>query len=372
MKTMITLPREKTAPKKKEGTELRRGFTTGSCAAAAAKAAAHVLINERGLESVDITLPNGQRADFKVHRFKYESDTAEACIIKDAGDDPDITGGAEICCEIKFYTKGFGVIVKGGKGIGMVTKPGLSVPVGQPAINPVPMKMIKDELSKVLKDTDCPLGLEATIFVPRGEELAKKTLNYRLGVIGGISILGTTGVVEPISTKAWTDTVVAAMSVARACGINNVVLTPGRTSESAAMNILKDLPEEAFVQMGDHVGFSLAEARKKGFTKITIVGQFGKLVKMAMGATRTHVKDSSLELGFLADLASELGVQKKKVDSIRTANTAREVFLNLRRASGGKELFEHIREMVGNTAREILGSKIEFECLMVDYEGKPV
>ncbi|MHB8173172.1 MAG: cobalt-precorrin-5B (C(1))-methyltransferase CbiD [Nitrospirota bacterium] len=369
---MMTLPGEKTAPRKKEGTELRRGFTTGSCAAAAAKAAAYVLINRQGLESVEITLPGGQSADFKVHRFKYENDTALACVIKDAGDDPDITGGAEICCEVSFYTKGFGVIVKGGQGIGTVTKPGLTVPVGQPAINPVPMKMIKDELCKALKDTDCPLGLEATIFVPRGEELAKKTLNYRLGVIGGISILGTTGIVEPISTRAWTDTVIASMSVARACGVTHAVLTPGRTSEAAAMNMLKGLPQEAFVQMGDHVGFSLAEAKKRGFTKVTIVGQFGKLVKIAMGATRTHVKDSSLELGFLADLASELGLQKKKVDQIRTANTAREVFLGLRRADGGKELFERIREMVGNTAREILGSKIDFECLMVDYEGKPV
>ena len=369
---MMTLSLVKTVPRKMEGTELRRGFTTGSCAAAAAKAAAYVLINEQGLESVDITLPGGQRADFRVHRVKYENDTAEACIIKDAGDDPDITGGAEICCEVRFNTKGLGVIVKSGRGIGTVTKPGLSVPVGQPAINPVLMKAIKDELCKVLKETDCPFGLEATIFVPRGEELARKTLNLRLGVVGGISILGTTGIVEPISTKAWTDTVVASMSVARACGVSHVVLTPGRTSESAAMNMLKDLPQEAFVQMGDHVGFSLAEARKRGFTKVTIVGQFGKLVKMAMGATRTHVKDSSLELGFLADLASELGLQNKKVDSIQTANTAREVFQNLRRASGGTELFERIREMVANTAREILASKIDFECLMVDYEGKPV
>ncbi len=368
---MMTSPREKTAPRKKEDTELRRGFTTGSCAAAAAKAAAYVLINEQGLETVDITLPGGQMADFRVHRFKYENDTAIACVIKDAGDDPDITGGAEVCCEVRFYTKGFGVIVKGGQGIGTVTKPGLAVPVGQPAINPIPMKMIKDELAKALRDTDCPLGLEATIFVPRGEELAKKTLNQRLGVIGGISILGTTGIVEPISTRAWTDTVIASMSVARACGVSHVVLTPGRTSEAAAMNLLK-LPEEAFVQMGDHVGFSLAEAKKRGFTKVTIAGQFGKLVKIAMGATRTHVKDSSLELGFLADMASELGFQKKKVEQILTANTAREVFLGLHKTGGGKELFERIREMVGNTAREILGGKIDFECLMVDYEGKPV
>ncbi|MGA2192973.1 MAG: cobalt-precorrin-5B (C(1))-methyltransferase [Nitrospirota bacterium] len=363
----------KIAPtKKRERDELRRGFTTGACATAAAKAAAYALISEQGVENVEITLPVGHNAVFEVAHIEYSNDRAEASVIKDAGDDPDVTGGAEICAEVKFYTKGFGVIVKGGKGIGMVTKPGLSVPVGQPAINPVPLKMIKDELCKVLKETDCPLGLEATIYVPRGEELSRKTLNERLGIRGGISILGTTGIVEPISTRAWTDTVVAAMSVARACGVTHLVLTPGRTSESAAMNIFSDLPQEAFVQMGDHVGFSLAEARKKGFSKVTLVGQFGKLVKMAMGATRTHVKDSTLELGFLAEIGQELGYSRKKVENIRSANTAREVFLNISKNHNSSELFHRICEMVENTGREILGNKIEFKCIMVDYEGKMV
>jgi cobalt-precorrin-5B (C1)-methyltransferase len=363
--------RTKLAPMKKEGTELRRGFTTGACAAAAAKAAAYALIREHGPEKVEIALPSGGRAVFYPHTLEYENDMAIATVIKDAGDDPDITNGAEIGAEVRFYTKGFGILVKGGKGVGLVTKPGLPVPVGQPAINPVPMKMIRDELCRVLKETDCPLGLDVTIFVPRGEELAKKTLNERLGIIGGISILGTTGIVEPISTRAWTDTVVAAMSVARACGQTHVVLTPGRTSESAARDIFRDLASESFIQMGDHVGFSLAEARKKGFTKVTIVGQFGKLVKMAMGSTATHVKDSSLELGFLADLAIGLGFPKKKADAIRGANTAREVFLSLKKG-GGAGLFRKICEMVEATAEGILGGKVESECIMVDYEGKKV
>ncbi|HLB25866.1 MAG TPA: cobalt-precorrin-5B (C(1))-methyltransferase, partial [Nitrospirota bacterium] len=328
--------------------------------------------NEKPIEKVEIGLPAGVKVAFYVSGLNYSDDRAEATIIKDAGDDPDVTGGAEICAEVKFYTKGFGVIVKGGRGIGVVTKPGLPVPVGQPAINPMPMKMIKDELCKVLRETNCPLGLEVTISVPRGEELAKKTLNERLGIKGGISILGTTGIVEPISTRAWTDTVVAAMSVARACGQTHVVLTPGRTSESAAMVILRGLAEESFIQMGDHVGFSLAEARKRGFTKVTIVAQFGKLVKMAMGATRTHVKDSTLELGFLADLAAGQGLAKKKVEMIKSANTAREVFLNLRKGSGGEEFFRALVELASNTAREVLGGKLEFGCILVDYEGRPV
>ena len=367
----MTNSRVKTAPRKKESGELRKGFTTGACAAAAAKAAAYILIKEQNVNEVEISLPAGQKAVFEIYDLNYENDVALATIIKDAGDDPDVTNGAEIGAEVRFYTKGFGITVKAGKGVGQVTKPGLAVPVGQPAINPVPMKMIKDELCKVLKETDCPLGLEATIFVPRGEELAKRTLNERLGIRGGISILGTTGVVEPISTKAWTDTVVAAMSVAKACGVSHVVLTPGRTSETAAMSIFEKLPQEAFIQMGDHVGFSLAEARKKGFAKVTVVGQFGKLVKIAMGNARTHAKDATLELGFLADLAQQVGLSRRKVETIRAANTAREVFLELRK-NGSHEFFRRICELVNLTARDFLGGKIEFECIMVDYEGKRI
>ena len=363
--------RVKAEPKKKDSAELRRGYTTGACAAAAAKAAAYALINEQGVDRVEVTLPAGQKVFFDVNRIEFTEDWAEATVIKDAGDDPDVTAGAEIGALVKFYTKGFGVMVKGGKGVGKVTKPGLAIPVGHAAINPVPLKMIKDELARVLQETDGPLGLETTIFVPRGEDHAKKTLNERLGIIGGISILGTTGIVEPISARAWTDTVVAAMSVARACGAVHAVLTPGRTSETAAMKIYTGLQEESFIQMGDHVGFSLAEARRKGFTKITVVGQFGKLVKIAMGSVRTHVKDSSLELGFLADMARELGYEGRKVEAIRSANTAREVFLSLQK-NGGAPIFRAICERVAATAENILGGKVEFECVLVDYEGNPV
>lgn len=367
----MTTVQVKTTQNNKVKDLLRQGFTTGACAAAAAKAAAYALINERPVDKVEITLPAGFNASFDVHMVEYDDDRAEATIIKDAGDDPDVTAGAEIGAEVTFFTTGFGIIIKGGKGVGLVTKPGLPVPVGHPAINPVPMKMIKDELCKVLKETDCPLGLEVVIFVPQGEELARKTLNARLGIVGGISILGTTGIVEPISAKAWTDTVSAAMSVAKACGITNVVLTPGRTSETAAMHIFPDFPEESFIQMGDHVGYSLAEAKKYGFSKVVIVGQFGKLVKMAMGSTRTHANDSTLELGFLADLALNLGLSKRKAESMKAANTAREVFLNIKK-NGPHEFFEKICDKVGNTAHGILGSKIEFDCIMVDYEGKRV
>ena len=357
-------------PKKKGSVALRKGFTTGSCAAAA-KAAAYALINERGVDEVTITLPAGAKASFPVHNVEFTEDWARATVKKDAGDDPDVTNGAEIGAVVVFYTKGFGVFVKGGSGVGRVTKPGLAVPVGQAAINPVPMKMIKDELAKALKETGCPLGLEATIFVPEGEEIAKRTLNARLGIVGGISILGTTGIVEPISTSAWTDTISTAMDVAWACGVTHVVLTPGRSSESAAMRMHPEMAEEAFIQMGDHVGYSLSEAKKKGFAKVTIVGQFGKMVKMAMGSVKTNVNDSALELGFIADIASTLGYPAGEVKAIGEANTAREVFLNMQEARR-RELFAEVCTKVEATARGLLGGKVVFDCVMVDYEGEPV
>lgn len=368
---MITSRLKAEPKKKKDSVLLRRGFTTGACAAAAAKAAAYALIREQASERVDITLPAGYKAVMDVHAVEFTEDWARASVIKDAGDDPDVTNGAEIGATVAFYTKGYGVVVNGGTGVGKVTKPGLAIPVGHAAINPIPMKMIKDELAKVLKETGCPLGLEATIFVPNGEELSKKTLNARLGIVGGISILGTTGIVEPISARAWTDTISSAMDVAMACGSVHVVLTPGRTSESAAMRLFAGMSEEAFVQMGDHVGYSLAEARKKGFSKVTIVGQFGKLVKMAMGSVRTNVKDSTLEVGFLAELAEGLGYSQKDVQAFKGANTAREVFMGLH-AKGSRDFFQAVCSMVETTAQGILGNKVRFECVMVDYEGEPV
>lgn len=368
---MTTISRERPVMKKTGESGLRKGYTTGACATAAAKAAAYALISEAGLNAVDVTLPTGDEVTFAVHTLEFNEDWAKATVIKDAGDDPDVTNRALIGAFVKFYTKGYGVVVDGGKGVGRVTKPGLPVPVGHAAINPVPLKMIKEELAAVLKETGCPLGLDVTIFVPDGETLAKKTLNERLGIIGGISILGTTGIVEPISTSAWTDTISMAMDVARACGVKQAVLTPGRTSEVAAMRLFSALPEEAFIQMGDHVGYALAEARRKGFSTVTVVGQFGKLVKIAMGAVKTHAADSTLELSSIAELAEAAGLDQFSVEQIAGANTARETFF-IARDSGGKELFSVIMDKVRQTARGVLGSRVGFECVMVDYEGNRV
>jgi len=350
---------------------LRRGYTTGTCAAAAAKAAAYALIKETPVESVEVELPAGGTAELDVHEIEFTEEWAKASVIKDAGDDPDVTDGAEIGALVMFYTKGAGVVVEGGKGVGRVTKPGLPVHVGQAAINPVPMKMIKEELSRVQKETDCPLGLEVVVFVPKGEELAKRTLNHRLGILGGISILGTSGIVEPISTSAWTDTISMALDVAKACGSRHVVLTPGRTSEKAAMEIYPELEEESFVQMGDHVGFALSEAKKKSFGRVSIVGQFGKLTKIASGATRTHVKDSDLQMEFIERLSLEHGVPAAIASRIRNANTAREAF-EILKDSDNDTVLSAICDRVVKTAKPIMGNRVRVECILVDYEGNRI
>ena len=270
---------------------LRSGYTTGACAAAAAKAATLLLLNSgsavRGsedLQNIEIPFPDGSRATFKVHNSSSTMQDAQqgawASIIKDAGDDPDVTNGAEIIAAVTFLTDSLppfppnGFVIKGGNGVGRVTKPGLSLPVGEAAINPVPKKMIQEAVTEALRQAAEPKGdsdgsksfrggmsaiLEITISVPDGEELAKKTLNRRLGIIGGISILGTSGIVKPLSSEAWTASITASMDVARALNLQEIVVSAGRASEKAHMRKYH-LPEEAYVMMGDYLEFSLLAA----------------------------------------------------------------------------------------------------------------
>ncbi len=248
-------PRDRVKKKK-----LRSGYTTGACAAAAAKAAALQLLGEEVQEGnsakvqkyrygkVAIPFPDGGRVEFNIQRSGIRREgSAWASVIKDAGDDPDVTNGAEIVAEAKLVkTCGRGevtspLIIKGGKGVGTITKPGLSVDVGEPAINPVPRKMIEEAVGEAMNDAGCrgkaclAPTIEITISVPKGEEMAKKTLNHRLGIVGGISILGTTGIVKPVSTEAWTSTISSSMDVAKAMGYKEIVLSAGRTSEKSHM-----------------------------------------------------------------------------------------------------------------------------------------
>ena len=308
-------------------TTLRHGYTTGACAAAAAKGAAQMLRRQQMLDSVEISLPRGERVPFSLHGQDFDAFSASCFVVKDAGDDPDVTNGAEIHVSIRRNASrrpggGTMVFVSGGAGIGRVTKPGLAVAVGDWAINPVPLRMITEAVMEEFSLACLPETLYVKVSIPDGEERARKTLNARLGIIGGLSILGTTGIVKPLSAQAWTDTIDAAIDVAIACGSRTVVLSTGRTSEQIAQGKLQ-LQEEAFVMMGDHVGHALRASSRKGVREVVMACQFAKLVKIACGHEQTHVSSAELDIATLAgwlDLdpgAAVFGSLLKRVNTAR-------------------------------------------------------
>jgi len=279
------------------------------------------------IDEVELTLPCGVTARFQLKGCELHDNTASCYVVKDAGDDPDVTNGAEIHASAKVdsFTK-HRIIIQGGGGIGRVTKPGLAVAVGEWAINPVPRRMIMEVVKEVFAMRCIPSTLTFTVSIPNGVELAKKTLNERLGIIGGLSILGTSGIVKPISTKAWTDTVDASIDVALACGSRIVVLSTGRSSELAAQQKCaskSELGEEAFVMMGDHFGYSIKSCARKGVQQVVIAGQFAKMVKIACGHQQTHVSSSELDLAVLAEWLKKNPKTAHLETLAREANTAR-------------------------------------------------
>lgn len=312
---------------------LRSGYTTGACAAAAAKAAVLRLLGEPEPVSAEIPFPDGSRHSFALCRLSGDDVSALATVVKDAGDDPDVTNGAEIGAQVRWLDKappGESIVLVNGPGVGLVTKPGLPVPVGQPAINPVPRQMIRAAVAEALAQSSREhRTLEVQIFVRDGEALAEKTLNRRLGVIGGLSILGTTGIVRPVSAKAWTDTIEASMQVARAVGLTEVILSTGRTSEAMVQGLLR-LPEETQVMMGDYLRYALEAAKRHGFSRIHLAAMWAKLIKAALAVPQTHVRNGALETRQAADLLAELGLIEASAAKLRTANTAREIYDRLK------------------------------------------
>ncbi len=312
---------------------LRSGYTTGACAAAAAKGAAQLLVSKTLVTEVSIDLPAGVSATFQLHGQSFSAHEASCFVIKDAGDDPDITNGAEVHATATanpppppFIEGGNKINIVGGIGIGTVTKPGLAVPPGEWAINPVPRTMIEQAVSGVLSEFKIHhREFKIVISIPDGEERAKKTLNARLGIIGGLSILGTTGIVRPISAKAWTDTIDASLDVAKACGCRTVILSTGRSSEMAAQRHFSQLPEEACIMMGDHVAYALRACAKRGFMEPVVACQFAKLLKISCGHENTHAAASELDLAVLRGWAEAAHISPEIVAIIAKANTAREI-----------------------------------------------
>lgn len=356
--------------KQKRG--LRRGFTTGTAAAAAAKAAATVLLAGRRPKKVTVTLPSGRPLSVKVAKLKLSGKRAFATVIKDAGDDPDVTNGAEIVSEVELGGEGQRTTVRitGGEGVGTVTKPGLAAAVGSPAINPVPVEMIKRALREAAAAAGKRPRLKVTVSVPRGRELAKKTLNHRLGIVGGISILGTTGIVEPFSHDAYRESIRCALDIAAGEGLSEVVLSTGRSSEKAAEKILR-LPPSAFILTGDHVGFAIIEViLREKIKRVTIAGQFGKLTKLAAGQTDTHYTKSRVDLELLARIAKDAGAERQTIKKILSANTAREAFFLLT-SKGPKDFFKDFLRLVKQNVRGFAGDKIDVRCVLIGY-GKEI
>ncbi len=303
---------------------LRHGYTTGACATACTKGALLALIHQRPFESVDILIPAGDRVAFKLQDIDFTDKQASTTAIKDGGDDPDATHGARIISTVS-WTDNVGIEIDGGIGVGRVTKPGLPIPVGLAAINPVPRKMIREVVEETLVLYGKRRGVRVVISVPDGEEIAKKTLNGRLGIIGGISILGTRGIVVPFSTSSYKASIAFALSVAREQGIRTAVLTTGGRSENYAMKMYPELPIESFVEMGDFVGFSAKHAKRAGMQEIRFVGMIGKFSKVAQGLMMVHAKSAPIDFGFLKRIAREVGVPDELRAQILDANTTMQV-----------------------------------------------
>lgn len=344
---------------------LRHGYTTGACAAAAARAAALALDSGKAIAEVQVTLPAGQSVTFKIASCRMAGGTATASVIKDAGDDPDVTNGAEIVAEIS-RTSSPGININGGEGVGRVTRPGLGLAIGGPAINPVPARMISRALASLAESS--PNGLRVTISVPGGEKLAQRTLNPRLGIIGGISILGTTGLVVPFSHDAYKTSISLAMDVAVASGCREVALCTGGRSEKFAQGVLP-LPEVCFVQMADYAGFSLQECLKRPIAVAHICAFIGKLSKIASGNFSTHVRDGELSRDFLPSLADRAGVSEETALEMKDANTARH-FMEIAQSGNAEAVFSDLCRLARRMCREFTGERIGIDCLLFDFEGR--
>jgi cobalt-precorrin-5B (C1)-methyltransferase len=301
---------------------LRSGYTTGANATACAKAALLSLIRQENIEEVEVILPLGEIVLFKIDSCSFDLQQATCTSIKDAGDDPDVTHKAKIGCTVSFNSTNDIQLLRG-PGVGIVTLPGLSIPVGEPAINPVPRKMIRDAINFILHKFKINKGVNAEIFVVDGEEIAKKTLNERIGILHGISILGTTGIVKPFSASAYIASITQGIDVALANNCSEIVINSGGRSENLLRSYFKELPEFAFIQYGNWIGETLNKIKNSAVKKVNMGIMLGKAAKLAQGELDTHSGKSSWDKQFIYDLAKECGYSDEQCKPIFELNMAR-------------------------------------------------
>lgn len=340
---------------------LRTGFTTGACATAAVKAAYHYLLTGDWPTALTIILPRGEGFSPDLHEKSASNGTATASIIKDAGDDPDVTHQAEIIATVAVAPPGHGVSFHAGPGVGMVTKPGLPIPPGEPAINPVPRQMMAGVIRDLAAEHGAPGDVRITISVAGGAELAKKTWNPRLGIEGGLSILGTTGIVRPFSCAAWIASIHRGIDVARAAGLTHVVGSTGATSELTAQRHYA-LPDHAMLDMGDFAGGMLKYLARNPVPRLTIAGGFGKLTKLAQGATDLHSGRSQVDFAALAALPAVPIADRK---AVAASNTAQEALTTI-----GPALAEEVAVAARDKARALIrGAPINIQIMVVARDG---
>ncbi|WP_242841744.1 cobalt-precorrin-5B (C(1))-methyltransferase CbiD [Desulfitibacter alkalitolerans] len=368
----------------KDGKKLRSGYTTGTCAAAAAQAALKQLLELRKqkihnltpiifpIHVVAVDLPQGGTVSIPIKSITVKGDIVTAEVIKDAGDDPDITNGTSICASVEILEANSleilehnnEIILLGGKGVGRVTKPGLSVPVGEPAINPVPRRMIIHEVKKLLPRGK---GVKVTIAIPEGERLAKKTLNPRLGIVGGISILGTTGIVRPMSEEAYVDSLIPQIDQAAALGHSLIVLTPGGMGEKKAVEL--GMPREAVVQTSNFIGTMLKESAKRGIKGILLFGHIGKIIKVAGGIFHTHSKIADGRREILAAHAAMMGASPALIKEIMELNTI-DASIELIKSHGLHEVYNTIARWASKRSLELLGEELKIGTVMYSLDGE--
>ncbi|WP_421899288.1 cobalt-precorrin-5B (C(1))-methyltransferase CbiD [Maridesulfovibrio sp.] len=355
--------------------KLREGYTTGSSATAAAMAAIRVLFNGNAPEEIEIPLPVKGSLNVPVDRVEMNDERARAIVIKDGGDDPDATHGHEIHALVETEdAESLRIEVNGGIGVGRVTLPGLPVPVGEAAINPVPRKQIiagaLQELSEIAPEFNGLINI--SIEVPQGEEIAKETMNSRLGILGGISILGTQGIVRPYSHASWKASIAQSLNVARAAGLDEIVFTTGRRSERFYLEQFPETPQISMVQAADFFKFSIQQAKLKKMRTVRWSIFIGKLVKHAMGFPYTHAKDWAIDFNLLADWCAELGMAGELTKRIRAAITARHVYEMVPEDSRTAFISMLVRKARENARAFSGNSEVAIEYFLFDFEGQMV
>jgi len=347
-------------------TSLRTGLTTGTCATACCVAAANYLLTGDLPGRVTVTLPKGKRVELEIKNCGLDKERSWASTVKDAGDDPDVTHGATIFVELR-KTESVGMLFKTGQGVGTVTREGLNLEVGGPAINPVPRKMMTEHLTSLSRQNNYKGGFEVTVGVENGEALAQKTMNPRLGIVGGISILGTSGIVRPYSCAAWIASIHQGIDVANANGIEHIAASTGNTSEASIKNHYQ-LDEIALIEMGDFAGAVLKHLKKAPVSKLSICGGFGKISKLADGHMDLNSRSSAIDFDHLALLAGELGADELLQEKIKSANTSIEALTFCTREN--IELAPALCQRALMAVETVIPEEVKAEVWAIDRQGQ--